>query len=324
MPDAPPTSRPSNVPPISYSNFEEAGQAVLSFLQTRLPFHLWMLTRTEQDDWIVLQAADRLYGIGQGDVFRWSDTICARMVRGEGPSAAPRIDDVPAYRSAPIARQIPIGAYMGVPLVRDDGSLFGTLCAVDPEEQSSNIADDLRLVELLGCLLSTVLNHELRITETDRRAEQAEAEALSDPLTGLSNRRAWERFLINEESRCRRYGHPACVFSVDLDHLKETNDKQGHAAGDALIQTAGRVIRETVRREDVVARLGGDEFAVLSVECNVDAGNVLLQRLHSRLDGNQISASIGMASRAAAGSLDAAYEAADEDMYRKKRAQRRP
>lgn len=71
-------------------NFESAGQAVLAYLHQRLGFKLWMLTRTEGDDWIVLHTEDHGYGVQAGQVFRWSESFCSRMVQGQGKAWTPR------------------------------------------------------------------------------------------------------------------------------------------------------------------------------------------------------------------------------------------
>ena len=65
-------------------NFETAAQAVLAYLQALVGFDLWMVTRTEGNDWIVLQASDRGYGIQEGDMFTWADSFCSRMIQGQG------------------------------------------------------------------------------------------------------------------------------------------------------------------------------------------------------------------------------------------------
>ena len=95
-----------------------------------------------------------------------------------------------------------------------------------------------------------------------RRSERLAVEALIDPMTKLSNRRAWDQLLAKEEERCQRYGHAAAVFIIDLDGLKQINDDAGHASGDRLILEAAEAMREVAREVDVVARLGGDEFGV--------------------------------------------------------------
>src|SRR5690606_26979745 len=141
----------------------------------------------------------------------------------------------------------------------------------------------------------------------------------SDGLTALYNRRGWEQLLAHEEERCRRYGNPACVISIDLDDLKFINDTQGHAAGDRLLQNAAQAMRMAARSHDVVARLGGDEFAILAVECDRLAAEALVDRLRQQLQQNGIAASIGYAARHPQHGLHAACEQADANMYAEKK-----
>jgi len=114
----------------AFSNFEEAVQAVLESLHERLGFQLWMFTRVEGEDWIVLEAVDYGYSVKSGNVFHWSDSFCSRMVRGEGPRVAPNSQQIQAYVEAPIGQQVDISAYIGIPLCHADGTLFGTLVVI--------------------------------------------------------------------------------------------------------------------------------------------------------------------------------------------------
>ncbi|MEO7031776.1 MAG: sensor domain-containing diguanylate cyclase, partial [Herbaspirillum sp.] len=111
---------------ISNGDFETTSRAVLTFLHQRLGFALWIITRTEGENWIILQSEDHGYGVTLGMVFRWADSFCSEMIKGNGPRIAPNSDLVAAYRQAPISRQVPIKAYVGSPLLCADGSLFGT------------------------------------------------------------------------------------------------------------------------------------------------------------------------------------------------------
>ena len=302
----------------SRSDFEAAGRTVLTFLHQRLGFDLWMITRTEGDDWIVLQTEDHGYGIAPGTVFRWADSFCSEMVKGNGPRVAPSSDLVPAYAAAPIGRQVPIKAYMGLPLVRKDGSLFGTLCAFHPSARPESILAEQGLVELLGALLSTILQAELRASEEARCAERLQAEARTDGLTQLYNRRGWDLLLDAEEQRCHRHGHPATILIVDLDDLKLVNDTQGHAAGDALLVRTGSALREAARSHDIVARLGGDEFGILCVECDRAGGEAVLKRVRMALARANVKASAGLALRSPLFGLAGAWERADQRMYEEK------
>jgi len=238
------------------------------------------------------------------------------------PASAPHARSIPAYASAPIARQVEIGAYIGVPLTYADGTLFGTLCAIDPEPQPEAIVDEQLLLELIARLLSSLLVADLKAAEETRRAERAVNDAMTDMLTGLYNRRGWEHLLAAEEQRCQCYGHPAGTIFIDLDAFKQINDTYGHAAGDETIRRAGTLLRQTVRSTDVVARLGGDEFAVLAVECDETELQRMSARLSEAFARADIAASFGVAARDPSRGLLEACDRADRTMYADKQRRR--
>lgn len=301
-------------------DFDSAGRAVLAFLHRRLGMGLWMITRTQDADWIVLQTEDHGYGVGPGRVFRWADSFCSAMVKGEGPRIAPDSRREPAYAAAPIGREVPIQSYVGMPLLREDGSLFGTLCAIDPQVQPESLREAEELVQMLANLLSVILGKELQAAEAARRADLLLEQAQTDDLTGLANRRAWNHFLAREEERCRRYGDPAALVAIDLNELKRTNDTEGHAAGDALIVRAAEALREVVREPDLVARLGGDEFGVVAVKCDLAGAEALAGRIRRAFARHGVKAALGVAARDPGKGLAASWDVADERMYEEKRA----
>jgi DNA-binding NarL/FixJ family response regulator len=139
------------------TDLADVSASVLRYLYDRVGFALWMVTQTEGDDWIVLQALDRFYGVQPKSVFRWSSSFCSRMVAGRAPRVAPDAMAIAEYAAAPIAQELAIAAYVGVPIERSDGSFFGTLCAIDPERQHPSIEEVLPEVELLARLLGRVL-----------------------------------------------------------------------------------------------------------------------------------------------------------------------
>ncbi len=220
-------------------DFERASRAVLAYLQDVLGLGLWMVTRVNGDDWVVLSTSDRHgYGIEAGTVVPWHDTFCSRMVRGDGPSIAPVVEDVPAYRDAPARRLLEVGAYLGVPLRTGEGEFFGTLCALDPCPQTPALVEAGRLIELLADQPSAILAPS-RVEDAERAAERARFDAALDPLTGLCNRRGWDVLVEAEESRARRHGNAVSVIWIDVDGLKEANDLLGHDAGDDLLRRCG-------------------------------------------------------------------------------------
>jgi diguanylate cyclase len=305
-------------------DFAGASREVLSFLHQRIGMDLWMVSRADNEDWVVLAAEDHGYGVNQGDVFRWADTFCSRMVRGDGPRIAPRAVDVPAYAELPITRQLPIGAYVGVPLVDAEGQLFGTLCGLNPQPMPAAIADEQPMVEVLADMLSGLLSAELNTSALAREADAARSEALTDALTGLANRRGWETALAAEEERCRRYGATACVVAIELDGLKSPGVSwAARDAHDAVLVRAAQALRQTVRKPDTLARLDDDRFVVLGVECTTAEAMALLRRLEHGVQSAELSAALGMAMRNRSSGLFDTFERAIDAMVEHRDARAR-
>ena len=184
----------------------------------------------------------------------------------------------------------------------------------------------LYLVEAKSAVTEELRALNLRLQGAKRMAE---AQAQTDTLTGLCNRRALDLTMADAVRRATPFG----LMHIDLDHFKEVNDTLGHAAGDHVLREVARVLGEETRRGDTVARIGGDEFVMVFpdlTEVDVLAG--IADRLVTRLsepfehEGRlcQISASIGI-------SVSTAYEVlsadqilgdADEATYASKHAGR--
>ena len=305
------------------SSFQEASALVVDHLRSAVPLGYWAVTRFDGERQLYLEVRDDAYGLAAGDSHRWEDSLCIRMLDGEGPSVAPDAMAVPAYAAAGVARAVPIGAYVGVPLRRGDGSLFGTICGLDPRRQAPDLAEHEPLVELLSRLLGMILDADLERTDAARVVERLELVADTDVLTGLLNRRGWDRVCALEEARLQRFGDPTSVVVIDLDELKSINDRRGHAAGDRHLAAAAAALRTVVRDSDHLARTGGDEFAVLASRISVDEVGLLVDRLRDVLAEAGISASVGAAPYRIGGGLAAAVEEADAAMYEDKASRRR-
>jgi diguanylate cyclase (GGDEF)-like protein len=200
---------------------------------------------------------------------------------------------------------------------------MGTDRSEDPFPSLEEAAAALRSAPELGDLgrrlLATLLAADRRAEQARERAERAEAAASTDVLTGVRNRREWDRLLEAEERRCARYGHTACVVVVDLDELKAINDSAGHRAGDELLTAAAGALTSASRATDTVARVGGDEFALLAVDTDLETGRVLVRRLAEALAAGAVKASVGLAERTPQGGMAGAWTEADRHMYAAKR-----
>jgi len=129
------------------------------------------------------------------------------------------------------------------------------------------------------------------------RAEQAAAfedAAMTDALTDLPNRRAWDRALHDQLAWAERQSRPLALALIDLDRFKLFNDTRGHQAGDALLAEAADAWRGAVRAQDVLARYGGEEFALAMPGCELDDAEEIVERLRRRVPQGQ-TCSIGLA-----------------------------
>jgi len=159
-----------------------------------------------------------------------------------------------------------------------------------------------------------------------RRYQRLEADSLTDPLTGLGNRRSFDQRISEEVARCRRNHLPLSLVMLDLDRFKQINDEHGHPAGDAVLREVGRVLRSRMRAGEVAARIGGDEFAVLlpsADRAGAEAFAEWIERALARLDlgdlGFTVSGSLGCAQLGDGGTASLVRDA-DRALYRAKRA----
>jgi len=186
----------------------------------------------------------------------------------------------------------------------------------------------------------------LRIKSSQDALELARIEAerlsITDPLTGLFNRRYFHYRLEQEIERARRHGDSVSVLMLDLDHFKHVNDRYGHRAGDDALRMTGDLLTRQLRRLDVCTRWGGEEFAIIMPNTGAPGGVVVAQRLLGALRAKaclsapplsepaggpepvQITASLGLAAFPSTGieSAEALVHAADAAMYQAKKGGR--
>jgi diguanylate cyclase (GGDEF)-like protein len=121
-----------------------------------------------------------------------------------------------------------------------------------------------------------------------RYLDTCEEEAFTDHLTGLANRRRFERQLEREVSRTLRYSRPFCLLLLDIDNFKEVNDTYGHDAGDEAIRRLTLTLQAGTRGIDLAARIGGEEFAVILPETEFEGGIDVAERLRVAIRETEI------------------------------------
>jgi diguanylate cyclase (GGDEF)-like protein len=163
------------------------------------------------------------------------------------------------------------------------------------------------------------------LTKVEVLATEVYKLAALDQLTGLYNRRSGEQRLVEEMSRARRHGRPLTVLVLDLDGLKQVNDKHGHAAGDLMLKTFAERLNRAIRGSDLAVRLGGDEFMILLPECRLEEVRHVLGRLSGvviECEGEKLvtSFSCGWTDLKPGETPEELLQRADQAMYANKRA----
>ena len=186
---------------------------------------------------------------------------------------------------------------------------------------------------LLIVLSERVRSHNRVIADSVGELRKFERHAKTDALTGLNNRHSMEEVFNREIQRCRRDGQPVSLVMIDVDNFKVFNDRFGHMAGDRALSAVASILRHQFRPRDLLVRYGGDEFAVLLPEIDQAMALTIAERVRESVCGNTgngsdslvqipVEISMGVAELLAEGDLTSLLRAADEALYRAKRAGR--
>ncbi len=305
-------------PAAPITSFDDACRQVTSYLQQAVPMGVWFVSRYDGENQIYLVVDDTAYGAQAGITIPWRQTLCRHMLQDRTSRITPDLGSVRATEADLLRQQHEVNAYAGVPIQHDNGHLFGSLCGLNPSPMGQDLRDQEPLLRLMGGLLGCVADLDLARTDLQRRLQSTQVDSETDELTGLTNRRGWQRLLALEEERYRRLGEPGAVLYLDIDDLKIINDRDGHAAGDKHLRRAATVIREAARKQDIVARLGGDEFCVLLVGLTPPQVTDVSVRIQAALASADIRASIGQAVFAGAPTFADVCAQADQNMYAQK------
>lgn len=279
--------------------------------------------------------------IPEGLVVPWTDTLCKRAL-DENRMYSDNVAE--CWSDSEAATALGIRTYVSAPITSQDGQVLGTVCAASSDQVTRSPE-----AEPLLMLLSGLLGYSLERGLLVERLQAANAElaklALTDPLTGLSNRRA----ILNDAARlfalAQRENKYILMGVIDLDGFKFINDTRGHLAGDQLLRGVVAQLQHGLRSSDIIGRTGGDEFIVIALgtpseHSNLekdmqDAAEQLQDRLskatigryelgHGLGDIHYTGASVGVVA-VIPGSMtvDEATKLADREMYKVKQQRNR-
>jgi diguanylate cyclase len=177
-------------------------------------------------------------------------------------------------------------------------------------------------------------NSRLEISSLQQNLEAIRAESLTDPLTGLANRKMFDRALTMSINSARANNEPMALLMLDIDHFKSFNDNYGHLTGDQVLRLVGISLRQTMKGQDTIARYGGEEFAVVlpntSLQQAVVVGDhirraVMSRELKKKSTGEilgRVTISIGAAALTPSDDTFSIIDRADSCLYAAKRGGR--
>ncbi|HVJ42812.1 MAG TPA: sensor domain-containing diguanylate cyclase [Dongiaceae bacterium] len=263
------------------------------------------------------------YGLSITDVPRQL-AFCHHAIRQptvtvvENALCDPRFFDNPMVSGAPYIR-----FYAAAPLRNWQGHNLGTLCVLDRQPRRIG-PEQQRLLEDLAAMVIDEL-------ETRRSMQELKQQAITDPLTGIHNRRQFLTLAEREVARAARYDQPLCLLMADIDRFKRINDTYGHETGDRAICATVEAIQRLLRPEAVFGRFGGEEFAILLPQADLAAALVAAERFRHAVRRQRLETedgpigftlSIGVAPITQTTSLEHALQRADLALYDAKNAGR--
>lgn len=221
------------------------------------------------------------------------------------------------YSAGPMARYPGLGALVGVPL-ESKGRARGVFCLLSGEKDRFS-EEDLKLLVAIGSEVGVAIENAGLYEKSYAHSQKMEKLSMTDSLTGLFNRRHFYRRLKEEMKRAIRQKFPVSLLVVDLDNLKDYNDRLGHLKGDEALRGVAQAISASIRQDvDTGYRYGGDEFAVILPYSQGKEAVEVAERIRKtfnefRLQGTGLS--IGLSQLNPEETIDDFVSRADTAMY---------
>lgn len=268
----------------------------------RSDFAVWLVRENEHGE-PVLQVGYAAGALDRADLASASYAVGEGLVGLVAETGAPvlvnDLADPPQHVRELRGKQLPIstGSLLCAPMLHK-GRVVGVLSFYAAGARSFD-SDDVALLQALGAQAA------MAVVNADLYQQTLEL-SVTDPLTGLMNRRALNRILDAELVRAQRFTTPLVVLMLDVDHFKQYNDRMGHLLGDEALRSVAQALGSSIRKVDAVARFGGEEFCVVLPRTDEAAGADVADKLLRAVrvlavpgaDGQplgQLSISVGLA-----------------------------
>jgi len=179
---------------------------------------------------------------------------------------------------APAERNYRTKSFISYPITMR-GRKIGVLNFADKTGGEPFADVDLSLLEIMGSQIAVAVER----ADWQERATQFQLMSITDPLTGLLNRRYLEERLTDELNRSQRYNYSMSCLMIDIDDFKNYNDRNGHQAGDVALKITAHALKGALRSADVACRYGGEEFCILLPQTSLTEAGVIAERMRQRV-----------------------------------------
>jgi diguanylate cyclase len=259
-------------------------RAMLGLVAEVLVMDLVVLGEFERD-YTARYAYDRLGLVPEGLVMQMQDTLCTDVYRSRAAVHIPDLTQHPDFFRHPMATTAGMRLYSGIP-VRTGEEVRWVLAFLRQQAEPQIQEADVAYMELVADWLGNALHQ-------SAQKDLLKQWALTDPLTGLPNRRAAEERLVQEFARAQRHDASFALAVMDLDHFKLINDRYGHATGDEVLNVLAQRLQAELREGDWVARWGGEEFLFYLHDSSAPEAVCAMERLASHVKSNPIPTAVG-------------------------------
>lgn len=282
---------------------------------------LWLLD--EHANQLTIKAA-RGIPVGQSDIdaIRVGEGIAGSVISAGQPLVG--TIDALGRQSLP-ERKYKTNSFISYPIAIG-ARRIGVLNVADKRGGASYNESDLAMIDLVAPQIALALER----AAWQHRANQFQLMSITDPLTGLHNRRYLEARLSEELNRSKRYDFPMSFMMIDIDDFKLYNDRNGHQAGDRALEITAQCLRSTLRKADVASRYGGEEFSILLPQTTLKEAGAIADRLRRQIMAarfphgesqplGSVTISIGLSSLSpVVDTAEAIIRAADRALYHAK------
>jgi diguanylate cyclase (GGDEF)-like protein len=208
---------------------------------------------------------------------RIGEGIAGKVVESGEPLVVANLD-LAGITPSPAERLYKTKSFISYPIITG-GRKIGLLNITDKLNGSAFDDVDLSLLQIIGPQIAVALER----SEWQERAFQFQLMSITDPLTGLLNRRYLEERLTEELNRSKRYNYAMSCLMIDIDDFKKYNDRNGHQAGDVALKITAHSLKAALRSADIACRYGGEEFCILLPQTTVMEAGVIAERMRQKV-----------------------------------------